>query len=196
VGGYRAGEDAAKWSRDTEHFPIVEAQVDELGNMLTAPLSRKEGVSASDIYYMVNSLVVPWSNSVYKNGRRLEKALEELKVIESEKLPAVAAKDAHNLLKAAEARNFVLLMTLYNRAALERKESRMVHFREEYPCQDNQGWMKLVLLGPDGKGGVNVRKQNVNLGHAAIMPDKFEKKPAFVVYSMEEALLRREAEQK
>ena len=78
------------------------------------------------------------------------------------------AVDIHGLVKATEARNFVLLMELYNVAALERKESRIIHYREDYPYTDDRDWRKWILVRTDGKGGVRVKIEQVTLGCSAI----------------------------
>ena len=108
-----------------------------------------------------------------------------IKAIADEELPRVKAEDVHQLVKAAEARNYVLLMEVYNVAARERKESRMVHYREDYPFTDDEDWRKLVLLGSDGKGNINVRIEPVSLGCSAILPDHLMKKPVPVAFKME-----------
>ncbi len=113
------------------------------------------------------------------------RATRVLKRIEIEDLPRVKASDIHELVKAAGARNFVLLMQLYNIAALERKESRIFHFREDFPYTDDLLWRKWVLLQSDGNGGVKVKIEPVPLGCSAIIPDKLTRKPAPVAYSLE-----------
>jgi succinate dehydrogenase/fumarate reductase flavoprotein subunit len=92
------------------------------------------------------------------------------------------AADVHELVKAAEARNFVLLMELHNVAALERRESRMVHYREDYPYTDDRDWRKWVLLKNGGNGTVQVTMQPVPLGSSAITPESLARKQAPVAY--------------
>jgi len=189
TGGYRAGEFAAKLARDSEKPQINKEQVENVRCHLMAPMTREKGITPDEIYNVINKIVVPWSNSIFKHGSRLEKAISEIRDVEAEMLTRVTADgDVHELVKAAESRNFALLMGLYNRAALERKESRMVHFREEFPFQDDVNWTKLVLVGSGDNGSVYARTQSVNWGRTAIVPEKFTKTPAFVPYSMEKAL--------
>jgi len=192
TGGYRAGEVAARLAGDSGELTIDMDQVERLHEILTAPMARDSGVTPSDIYYLVNKTVVPWSNCNFKHESRIEKAISDIKEVETEKLPQVSANgDVHELIKAAEARNFTLLMGLYNRASLERKECRMIHFREDYPYQDDVNWMKLVLLGTDDGCEVRARTHSVNWGRSAIIPEKLTKKPALVPYSMEKPLQTR-----
>ncbi len=94
---------------------------------------------------------------MFKNERRLCDVIARIRQITRDDLPRLMAADVHELVKAAESRNFVLLMELYNVAALERKESRMAHYREDYPYTDDRNWRKWILLknGVDGADSVS-----------------------------------------
>jgi succinate dehydrogenase/fumarate reductase flavoprotein subunit len=185
VGGYRAGENAAKWAREVGSIDNISDQANILKESIFLPLQKKKGVSPEHIYYSVNKLVTPWAASIFKHKRRIKRVLTEIKRIATDELPRTKANDIHELVKAAEARNYLLLMQLYNVAALERKESRMVHYREDYPYTDDQDWRKLVLLGNNGKDGIKVKIEPVPLGCSAILPDRLTKKLVPVPYKME-----------
>jgi fumarate reductase (CoM/CoB) subunit A len=185
VGGHRAGMSAAQWASEVGSVNIISEQVNLLKDAFYLPLERNEGVSPEQVYDAINRLVTPWDASIFKHERRIQKVLTELRKIEKDMLPKVKATDIHELVKAAEARNYILLMQLYNTAALERKESRMVHYREDYPYTDDQDWRKLVLLGNDGKGGIRVKMEPVSLGCSAIQPDRLTRKPVPVAHIME-----------
>lgn len=184
VGGYRAGEHAARWSKEMKGSdPTAEAET--LREILFSPLRRKQGVSPDEIYDSVNRLVTPWQASLFKHEKRIGEVLGEIRRIAREDLPRIKAGDIHELVKAAEARNFVLLMELYNTAALERKESRMIHFREDYAFTDDRKWRKWILLKNGGRGSVQVNIEPVSLGCSAIVPDELARKPAPVQYQCE-----------
>ncbi len=185
VGGYRAGENAAKWAKDIEFADDIFTQANECIEAALSPLQRKKGISPEHIYYSVNKIVTPWEASLFKHEKRIKNAIEEIRRIAREDLPRIKANDIHELEKATEARNFVLIMELYNIAALERKESRIVHYREDYPYTDDRYWRKWVLLKSDGKGGVQVNIEPVPLGCSAIIPDSLTIKPVPVAYKVE-----------
>jgi succinate dehydrogenase/fumarate reductase flavoprotein subunit len=187
VGGYRAGETAARWALEMALDENISDQVVALKEVVFAPIQRKEGISPSRVYDAINALVTPWEASLFKHEKRLLDVLAKIRRIAGEDLPRVKADDIHDLVKAAEARNFVLLMELYNIAALERKESRMVHYREDYPYTDDRYWRKWILLKNDGKGGVQVNLEPVPLGCSAIVPDSLARKPAPVAYKVEKS---------
>ena len=182
VGGYRAGENAARWTREIEFADNVSAQAGSLKETLFSPLHREEGISPDQVYDSVNKVVTPWERSLFKNERRIKDALAEIRRIAGEDLPKTKARDIHELVKAAEARNFVLLMELYNVAALERKESRLIHYREDYPYTDDRDWRKWILLKSGGEGTVQIAIEPVPLGCSAIVPESLSRKPAPVAY--------------
>ena len=183
VGGYRAGEHAAKWAREVALTGHFSSQAESLKAAIFLPLHREKGISPDEIYYSLNRLVTGWEASLFKNGRRMNEVLAEIRRISREDLPRIKAGDIHELIKAAEARNFVLLMELYNLAALERKESRMIHYREEYPYTDDRDWRKWILLKNGGAGLIQVAIEPVPLGCCAIVPDRLTRKPAPVSYN-------------
>ncbi len=185
VGGYRAGEHAAKWTKEMEFSNTISAQAESLKEALLLPLQRKEGLSPDQIYDSVNRVVTPWQASLFKCEKRMREAIAEIRRIARDDLPKTKARDIHELVKSAEARNFVLLMELYNVAALERKESRMIHYREDYPYTDDRDWRKWILLKTDGKGGIQVMIEPAPLGCSAIIPDRLTRRPAPVRYQCE-----------
>ena len=185
VGGYRAGEHAARWAREMEFPGTILSQAESLKESLFLPLKRKNGVQPDQIYDSVNRLVTPWEASLFKNERRIREVIARIRQIAKDDLPRVMATDVHELVKAAESRNFVLLMELYNVAALERKESRMVHYREDYPYTDDRDWRKWILLKNGADGAVRVSVEPVPLGCSAILPDRLTRKPAPVSYRVD-----------
>ena len=62
------------------------------------------------------------------------------------------ARDIHELVKATEARNFTLAAQLVYECALERKESRLCHYREEFPYRDDVEWLRWVTAKRGKKG--------------------------------------------
>ncbi len=187
VGGYRAGENAAKWARDADPADICWDQVEGLKQASLSPLQRKDGITPDQIYYSVNKVMTSPGVGLFRHEKRLIEALKEIRRIASEDLPRMKADDIHELVKANEAKNFTLLMELVNMSALERKESRGAHYREEYPYRDDRDWRKWILLKSDGKGGAEVKIEPVPLGSYAIAPDRFSRLPSPIQFAMERA---------
>jgi len=184
VGGYRAGENAARQAGNTRLGDICQEQVQRLRESTFSPLQRKDGVTPGQLYYSVNRVITAVGASLFKHEERIKNALREIRRIANEDLPRVKADDIHQLVKANEAKSFTLLMELYNISSLERKESRGVHYREDYPYTDNLDWRKWILLKNSGQGVVRLKIEPVPLGCHAIEPEVLSKAPSPVPYRM------------
>jgi succinate dehydrogenase/fumarate reductase flavoprotein subunit len=74
------------------------------------------------------------------------------------RIEGVSAANGREMLVALEAPMALDVAEMIIRAALERKETRGAHFRNDYPAEDD-GWMKTVVLnkGKDGSMGLITR---------------------------------------
>jgi succinate dehydrogenase / fumarate reductase flavoprotein subunit len=139
VFGKRAGEHAAAFARTHGATSIDERQVDAAARRAVAPFDRDAAGSGPygvqhDLQTMMQDLV-----GIVRNEAEMRTALEQLAALRQraervgvsghrEYNPAWhSALDLHNLLTVSEA---------ITRSALERKESRGGHFREDFPEKD------------------------------------------------------------
>ena len=143
------------------------------------PLGRTTDVLPEQLYYAISEKMLPYEYSVYKHERRIKSALAQMDQIEAELLPKVTAADPHNLVKANTVRNYLQMCRLCQLASLERKESRLIHYREEYPYRDDINWLKWVILKRQDSGVV-VRTEPVPLDRYRIVPQERVKIPAKV----------------
>jgi succinate dehydrogenase / fumarate reductase flavoprotein subunit len=159
VFGKRAGEYAARFAKENSAGSIDEKQVSEAAIKALQPFDREEGESPYhvqiDLQEMMQELV-----GIVRHEDELQRALEHLKLMHKRvaNVHVVGnrefnpgwhtALDLDNLLTVSEA------ITL---AAIERKESRGAHFRDDYPGKDEKsGKFNLVIKkSTDGKMTVN-----------------------------------------
>lgn len=165
VCGYRAGEDSGKKAREADFHPVDQEQIEELKENIFAPLHRDNGVTPDDIYYSVNRAVTPFSVNLFKEEKRMLSVVEKIRMISREELPEMKAEDIHELVKANEARNFVLLMELLFLSALHRQESRLTHYREEHPYRDDRNWIKNIICRYNHDGGIEISIEPVDLSY-------------------------------
>ncbi|MBI2925789.1 MAG: fumarate reductase/succinate dehydrogenase flavoprotein subunit [Verrucomicrobia bacterium] len=160
VFGKRAGEFAAKFAEENKTGQINVAQVEEAARRALEPFERNTGPGGTfegpyqvqyDLQEMMQSLV-----GIVRRQDEMERALEGLaKLWERARRVGVighrefnpgwhTALDLPNLLTVSEA---------IAHAALERKESRGAHFREDYPHKDaaNGKFNVTVRKGADGE---------------------------------------------
>jgi len=162
VFGKRAGEYAAKFAKDHTAGSVDMAQVDEVARESLAPFER-QGESPYQVQYDLQDLMQDLVGIVRRQDE-MERAIDGI-----EKLKKRAAKvgisgnreynpgwhtalDLTNLLTVSEA---------VARAAIERKESRGAHFRDDYPEKDATfGSFNFVISKGQG-GAMRVERETL-----------------------------------
>jgi len=124
-----------------------EQQVRAAGERFLAPLGRKEGVNPVELEYTVRSIVDNYVG-IKKTEPRLKRGLELFKVIREKFVPALMARNPHELLRAVEVQNALTIAELHTAASIIRTETRMApyHYRVDYPEQDDANWRKNLVL--------------------------------------------------
>ena len=128
-----------------------ERQAQEARNWLEALQAPKAGISPAEIKKEVQTLANRYLN-VVRDEAGLTKALSELGRVEQDLLPRLSVPEtdekaqAFGLREAIEAKAQVELAKIIATAALCRKESRGGHYRRDYPQQDDEKWLKNLVL--------------------------------------------------
>jgi succinate dehydrogenase / fumarate reductase flavoprotein subunit len=156
VFGKRAGEHGARFARESGEVSVDGAQVEEAARAALAPFERGESGEGAyriqhDLQEMMQELV-----GIVRREEEMERALEGIAGLQ-ERAARVGisgnreynpgwhtALDLDSLLTVSEA---------VARSALERRESRGGHFRDDYPEKDPAygTFNVLVCRGPDGE---------------------------------------------
>jgi succinate dehydrogenase / fumarate reductase flavoprotein subunit len=172
VFGKRAGEFAAKFAKAEKSGMVDARQLDEVSKSALAPFDRGTGgEGAYQVQYALQEMMQDLVGIV-RNDSEMRRALEGLKPLrERAKKVGVgghreynpgwhAALDLHNLLTVSEA---------VTRCAIERRESRGGHFRDDFPEKD-PAFAKFNLVVRKGPGG------EMELSRATIpeMPDELK----------------------
>ncbi|MGH7587462.1 MAG: FAD-binding protein, partial [Gemmatimonadota bacterium] len=163
VFGKRAGDHAAAFARSNGSLGIDRTAADEAARRALAPFDRetKEGSFAiqRDLQALMQDKV-----GIVRTGSEVEAAIDGLgRLRERAERVGVSghreynpgwhtALDLHNLLTVSEA---------VARAALERKESRGAHFREDFPSKDASLDRTRLALKKDADGRMQFREVNV-----------------------------------
>ncbi len=141
VFGKRAGESAANFARDHHAASIDRDQVDQAARDAIAPFER--GTSADghgpyqvqqDLQTMMQDLV-----GIVRTEAEMERALEGIgKLKERARHVGVAGNREYNpgWHTALDLANLMIVSEAITRAAIDRKESRGGHFRDDYPEKD------------------------------------------------------------
>lgn len=152
VSGARAGVNAAGFAAGKADFELEQAEVDRLKHILWAPKERKGGFTPRWTIQVIQDIVTPYWVLFYKNERRLAAALENILFIRDNIVPKLMAYDNHDLRLVHEVKSMILHVEMKLRASMFRKESRWYHYREDYPCRDDENWLCWVKIQEvDGK---------------------------------------------
>jgi succinate dehydrogenase / fumarate reductase flavoprotein subunit len=138
VFGKRAGEFAAKFARQEAPGALDGCQIDEAARWALEPFERPRDEGPYQVQHALQDLMQDLVGIV-RNEREMQKALDGLAGLQARAARVGVdghreynpgwhtALDLHNLLTVSEA---------ITRSALERKESRGGHFRDDYPDKD------------------------------------------------------------
>lgn len=186
ISGYRAGENAARRASEVKSQPLVKKQVENLKEKMFVWLEQKSGHTPDSLFITLNRMLVPYGVSFFKNKKRITATLNGLEKLEKEELPGAFASDAHELVKLHEMRNILTVLKVIFSSALERKESRFGHYREEYPYRDDVNWLKWTVARNDGKGGISISIEPVPLENYPVKPQQQSVIPSNTKYVVKE----------
>jgi succinate dehydrogenase/fumarate reductase flavoprotein subunit len=160
ITGKRAGAAAAVYAKEAGAPVIDGEQVDRLKKVMHAPLDRKSGFSPSWITQLLQNTMMPYFILYLKDEVRLQAALTIVEFLRDHLVPRQFARDAHELRLAVETENMVLNAEMILRASLFRRESRGLHYREDYPHRDDPAWLAWTKIKEEN-GKMSVSKQPI-----------------------------------
>jgi succinate dehydrogenase / fumarate reductase flavoprotein subunit len=161
VFGKRAGEYAAKFAKENSEGIIDEQQIKDVAEKVLLPFERDKGDSPFDIQFALQEMMQQLVGIVRTETEML-RAAEHLRLMRQranhvrvtgnrEFNPGWhTALDLQNMLTVSEA------ITM---AAIERKESRGAHFREDYPEKDTESGKINLIIKKNADGEMQLRRE-------------------------------------
>lgn len=172
VGGYRAGENAARFSREVQP-KIDENQIKLLLKEALSPLSTRSARRPDAAWWGLQEVLSPAHVSVFRTREGMKTLLAKLGELKKEKVKAV---DPHDLIKAHKVKNYFLSAQLIFNASLEREESRGCNIRADFPYRDDANWIQRLILTRDGPR-IGISRQPIPMYRYPVKPEKYEKAP-------------------
>jgi succinate dehydrogenase/fumarate reductase flavoprotein subunit len=109
--------------------------------------------------------------SILKTESALTTALREVKKLKELANEYMTASDPHELVKYYETKNMLEIAVLHLMASIERKESRVCHYREDFPVRDDAEWLKWINFHKGGDGEPVMTFENVPLETYPFQPE-------------------------
>ena len=155
VFGKRAGQYAAEFAQGQPATTLNTADIDESARRALAPFDR--GTAGEGPYQVQESLQTTMQNyvGIVRVHDEMERALSEIEVLKQRAdNVGVPGNREYNpgWHTALDLRHLLIVSEAITRSALERKESRGGHFRDDYPDKDPAfgTFNHVVRLGADG----------------------------------------------
>ncbi len=138
VFGKRAGEHAAKFATASGAARVDEAQIDGATRQALMPFERTGGVSPYQIQHELQDVMQDLVGIVRQEGE-MHQALDKIAALRARAVQvSVAGNREYNpgWHTALDLDNLLTVSEAITRSAIERKESRGGHFRDDYPQKD------------------------------------------------------------
>ena len=156
VFGKRAGQYAAEFARTQPASALSEADIDDAAKRALAPFDR--GAAGEGPYQVQESLQTTMQNyvGIVRVQDEMERALSEIEVLKQRaENVGVPGNREYNpgWHTALDLRHLLIISEGITKCALERKESRGGHFRDDYPDKDPEfaRFNHVVRIGRNGE---------------------------------------------
>ena len=146
--GARSGKYAAIYGADAEMGEVDPAELSAEVARIEA-FKGEDGLNPTELHEEIKDIA--WeSTGVVRNEPGLTSGVERFREIRSEKVPRLKADNLRDLVKSLECANLSWVGEMVAACALERKESRGQHTRDDYPERDDKNCLNWISVEKDG----------------------------------------------
>ncbi len=176
VEGCRAGRNAASYAMEYGPRPPARGQLEWLQAVTFQPLRQEKGIRPQELAETVTRCLRPARVAVYRSEKDISSLLAQHPDW-TERAAGLKAADINELVKACKLKNYIQAIDLVFRSSLERRETRGMNIRTDYPYRDNREWTKHVVLKP-GLNGAEVQYAPLPLYRYPVRPQSYEREQA------------------
>ena len=123
--------------KDVDIPPVSSKKIREVKEKILAPLKRESGYGPAWVTQTLQGIMIPNFVLYIKKESILKAALAYVEELRDSHMPMLRASDMHELRLAHETANMIISAEMKLRASLMRKESRVSHYRLDYPDMDD-----------------------------------------------------------
>ncbi len=139
VFGKIAGQNAVKFAKNSSFKKVSKEQINKNVKYINFVYRSKGNCNSLKILREKLGELLSESAGIIRNGSMLEKGLIALKKLENHEIPLLTVSTPRDVVKLLELKNGIEVSKMIMLSALQRKESRGAHFREDFPLQ-NDNW--------------------------------------------------------
>jgi succinate dehydrogenase flavoprotein subunit len=164
VFGKRAGEHAARFAKEHGRASIDRTQVDDAASEALAPFERE--ASGEGPYQVQEALQETMQDlvGIVRTQQEMERALNNVRALER-RAAKVGVKGNREYNPgwhtALDLKNLLTVSEAITRSALERKESRGGHFRDDYPSKDPAYGSFNLVIRKGSDGGMQLSREPI-----------------------------------
>jgi succinate dehydrogenase / fumarate reductase flavoprotein subunit len=161
VFGKRAGEYAALFAKENKEGSIDEQQIKDIVDWALAPFERDKGDSPFDIHHALQDMMQQLVGIV-RNETEMLRAAEYISMMKkrTENVKVTGNREYNGGWHTAmDLKNLLTVSEAITMAALERKESRGAHFREDYPAKDEKNSKFNLVIFKNADGQMQLKKE-------------------------------------
>ncbi len=166
VFGKRAGDYAAAFARDHDFGPLDSAEVGQAARGALEPFERGPSANGSGAYQVQQELqtVMQELVGIVRRQTEMEQALDNIEQLRARaRQVGVGGNREYNpgWHTALDLENLLTISEAIARAAIERKESRGGHFREDYPEKDPDGGKFNIVIRKAADGRMQLTREPI-----------------------------------
>jgi succinate dehydrogenase / fumarate reductase flavoprotein subunit len=166
VFGRRSGLNMAQYCLSTDHGPLPENPAGEIAAELERILSVTSGEPAAKLREELQDTMMDYVG-VFREEAGIKLAVDKVRELKQRYSNVVVMDKGRrfntDLLEAWELRNLLDLSEITAASALNRRESRGAHLREDFPDRNDGEWMKHTLASYDESGNVAISYKPVTI---------------------------------
>ena len=154
--GFRAGQDAARFTKETDMPEIEESVLTDMVKEVESIMNQSETPKGDpkEVKKIIQKVMMKYVG-IFRNGPEMEGALEKVQELKKRAENIIIDDKSWlyntDLVGAVELQNLLLLAEIITLGAIRRQESRGAHYRNDFPTRDDDKWLKHTMIYFDEK---------------------------------------------